>query len=697
MSDVFDIDLVFTHGPAVFLLSVGMVYVVHRAFRGSERPRYFYLIRAAVVVVLLLALGEPILSLNYGATRKPLLAILVDDSESLKIASGDRTRLEVVREVLADAAWARLEDRARVRWFSVDVQAREIEDPHSLRFEGPGTDLAEGLVTVGKEVATEGLVGVVLISDGTQNLGVSPETVAGDMGVPVHTVTIGAEGVPADLSLTWWGTEPLGYVGQPLAFEVTLRATGRFDSQEPIAVRADGNLVSRKVFQIGPGEQMVRIEVVPDRAGIVDYEVITPEMPGERELRNNRVVVRTRVLDARARVLIVGPPSADLAYLRRTIEADSNFAVQALPVLQSGLSPRLNRALSLLHDVDVLILHDLALPHHSKVLAGYVEEGGGLLVVGGRNSALAEGDDLRSVLPARGAPFEPRSVGVDLPTQAVSHPVVRRARALADSDVWRSLPPLAGLNPLSDVRRDARVLLETAITRDPISVVSQFGAGKVMVFAGRAYWRFGLMSLGYDRVSQAPAAFWRAAVRWLSTREDISRLRTETDRSLYRSGEPIEFQAQLFDALLEPVDGARVEVQVDGSASRITTLRSLGGGRYEGRIRGLPQGSHAYRVTALRAGEELGSLVDTLTIGRYSLEFEDLSVGQALMAGVSATSGGRVIGEEEIGPALDALLLSPQPYRVSMRKRLWGRVWPFWFAAIALCAEWTWRRRRGMV
>ena len=697
MSDRFDIDLVFTHGPALLLLLVANMWLVYRAFRGSGGVRFLFWVRTGVVVVLLLVLGEPLLSLNYGATRKPLLAILVDDSESLKIASGDRTRLEVIREVLADPAWSRLANRARIHWFGVDVEAREIEGPHALRFDGAGTDLAEGLGTVGKEMSKEGLVGVVLISDGAHNLGVSPETVAGDLGVPVHTVVIGAEGVPADLSLTWWGTEPLGYVGQPLTFDVTLRASGPVGAREAIVVRADGNQVGRQVLDIAPGEQTVHIEVVPDRPGIVEYEVATPEISGEVELRNNRVVIRTRVLDARARVLMAGPPSADLAYLRRTIEADSNFAVDAFPVLRSGLPPRLKRALTRLDDVDVVILHDLSLPLYGQILTDYVHKGGGLLVVGGRGSALSEPNDLDAVLPARGASFEARPLGVDLPDLAMSHPIVRNGRAGADSDVWRSLPPLTGLNPLSEIRRNARVLLESNATRDPISVVSQVGAGKVMVFAGRAYWRFGLMSLGYNRVSDAPAAFWRAGLRWLSTREDVSRLRAETDRSLYRSGEPIEFRAQLFDALLEPVDGARVEVEFDGTASRSTTLRSLGGGGYGGRVRGLPQGSHTYRVTARRAGEELGSLVDTLTVGRYSLEFENLSVGQSLMAAVSSTSGGRAIGEGEVGAALDSLVLSPQPYRVSVRQRLWGRAWPFWLAVLALCAEWAWRRRRGMV
>lgn len=697
MSDRFDIDLVFTHGPAILLLLVATMWLVYRAFRGSGGVHFLFWVRTGVVVVLLLVLGEPLLSLNYGATRKPLLAILVDDSESLKIASGDRTRLEVIREVLADPAWSRLANRARIHWFGVDVEAREIEGPDALRFDGAGTDLAEGLGTVGKEMSKEGLVGVVLISDGAHNLGVSPETVAGDLGVPVHTVVIGAEGVPADLSLTWWGTEPLGYVGQPLTFDVTLRASGPVGARGAIVVRADGNQVGRKVLDIAPGEQTVHIEVVPDRPGIVEYEVATPEISGEVELRNNRVVIRTRVLDARARVLMAGPPSADLAYLRRTIEADSNFAIDAFPVLRSGLPPRLKRALTRLGDVDVVILHDLSLPLYGQVLTDYVRKGGGLLVVGGRGSALSEPNDVDAVLPARGASFEARPVGVELPDLAMSHPIVRNGRAGTDSDVWRSLPPLAGLNPLSEVRRDARVLLESSVTRDPISVVSQVGAGKVMVFAGRAYWRFGLMSLGYNRVSDAPAAFWRAGVRWLSTREDVSRLRAETDRSLYRSGEPIEFRAQLFDALLEPVDGARVEVQFDGTALRSTTLRSLRGGGYGGRVRGLPQGSHTYRVTARHAGEELGSLVDTLTVGRYSLEFENLSVGQSLMVAVSATSGGRTIGEEEVGAVLDSLVLSPQPYRVSVRQRLWGTAWPFWLAAIVLCAEWAWRRRRGMV
>ncbi len=698
MSDGFDVDLDLTHWPLILAGLLAMLLLVYRGLWGPEGARLLVWARVAVVGLLLILLGEPILSLNYGATRHPLVTVLIDNSESLQIASGDRTRAEAVRAILEAPAWDRLRERARIRWFAFDVDAREIEDPQTLAFDGPGTDLATALQTVESETADEGLVGVVLISDGAHNLGVSPESVAGDLGMPVHTVVVGAEGVPTDLSITWWGTEPLGYVGQPLNLDVILRASGAVESRDAVEVWVDGNPVARKMVDIETGDHAVSLGVTPERPGLVEYEVRAPEVMEERELRNNRVVVRANILDARLRVLMVGPPSADLAYLRRTIEADSNFAVDFLPVVRHGLPTSLTRALAAVEERDVVVLHDVSLPLRGGVLGEYVRKGGGLLVVGGPASVLEEPGDLASVLPTGSGPYEARSFGVEVPTHAMSHPVARGGRDSApDSDEWRTLPPLGGLNRLGQIRADARVLLQTTSTREPIAVVAPVAAGKVMVFAGRAFWRHGLMSLGYDRVSEAPASFWRAGVRWLSTREDISRLRVETDRTLYRSGEPIQFRAQLFDALLQPVDGARVEVRVDGDGARTATLRSIGGGRYDGRLRGLPQGSHAYSVVARRADDELGRKQGTLTVGRYSLEFENLGVDPARLAALSAGSGGQTVHQEQVGAALDAVVLSPQPYRVSMRKHAWGGTWPFWFAAAVLCAEWAWRRRRGMV
>jgi len=689
----FDFDL--SYGLPLLLLLLGMSGLARRAFRSSERGSFFFYVRVLVIGTLLLLIGEPVLSLTYEASRKPLIAVVVDNSESLRIASGDRTRTDVVTGILEDTVWNRLADRARLRWFAVDVETVEFRTPQLPNFDGPGTDLAQGLKTVTKELRNEGLVGILLASDGANNLGVSPETLASGLEAPVHTVLVGAKGAPADLSLTWWGTEPLGYVGRPLAFQVTLRVSGQVKTRLPLLVSSDSTVVARKVVEVSPGEQTVELVVVPDRSGVVEYEVRVSGVPDEQELRNNRVVVRTRVLPARSDVLLAGPPSADLAYLRRTIEADSNYVVEFVHVLTGAIPSRLRRATEASDPPDVIILHDLSVSPGSGRMADYVRGGGALLVVGGRRSALEQTERGDGLLPLRGGAFESLPVRVEVPADASSHPILRSG--MVDPQIWRSLPPLSGMNPISRVRDDARVLLRSSISKDPIAVVSQYGGGKVAVFAGRSYWRHGLMSLGYDRASDAPAAFWRSCIRWLSAREDISRLRVETDRSLYRSGEPVKFRAQLFDALLYPVDGARVGVEVLGAAPRTTTLRSVGRGHYEGRIRGLPQGSHTYRVSARSNGQESESVMDTLTVGRYSLEFENLSVDGGLLSAISRNSGGKVVDPDQIAQFLDELVLLPQPHRVSIRRRLLGVSWPFWLAAIALCAEWAWRRRRGMV
>lgn len=722
MFELSDLDLSLRDGLWLGLLAPVCVYLAWQVYRTRKQryrlARWLLVFRCAAFLLLLALMMEPVLSLTLRREQMPLVAVLVDDSESMRIEDDGRRRGDLAIDVLRSGAFEALETRARVAWyrFSEWLAPLPREGADSLRFDGRATDLAAALDLLREETAGEGLIAAVLISDGAHNLGARPERAALELGAPVFAVGVGNPDAPKDVAILSAVSDPMGYVGRPLSISVGLKSSGYGGASSLLVVEEEGRRVAEAPVTLTDGEQEVRLTVAPDRPGRRVYRIHLAARPGERSTANNTAVVSSEVIENRLRVRIAaGSPSADLAYLRRVLDANENLQVELFVAGKTGDSP--NRMRAALADPDtsgLLVLFDLPgeiiSGQSGHRLAEYVASGGAMLVVGGRagfNGAYARSPIAR-VLPVactpdantyREAPFR-----LELSGSGHVHPILRVSDdPLADRQAWSDLPPLLACNVNRGLHGDAETLIHHPVElasgeKMPLVAVRRVGTGKVMAVAARTFWRLGLMMWGVGGNDEISRAFWANSVHWLVKREDVDRIRVEVDKPVYRSGAPVTFHARVFNELLQPQEGARVAISVmDEGRVRQTILDDEGQGRYRGQLKAGAQGVYAYDVRAQAGGVDLGSATGRFTVGRYSLEFEDMRLNKELLETVGAQSGGAYTPPDRLREVLDDLDLAPQAVAESHRARLWGKPWPLFVLIVLLGVEWTVRRRRGMI
>jgi hypothetical protein len=673
-------------------------------------------LRVATVVLVVLLLMEPILGLSVRRKRKPLVAILVDASESMRAEDTGRARHDAALEVLASEAVDRLQEGARVAWYSFSDGLRRLqrEDLSSLRWEGPATDIAGALDGLKEASLGKGLVAALLVSDGGHNLGGRPERAAEDLGVPIYTVGVGNPEPPRDLALVSSTIDPVAYVGQELGIEIGLRSSGYEGVQDLLQVDEAGRRLASHPVRLLEGEQSVVVNVTPETPGRHVYRVSIAPREGERSSANNAVMVSTEILESRIRVLVVaGGPSPDFAYLRRLLGDDPNVEAEVIvPDGSAGRATRARESLASLTDRDLVVLFDppaqILTGDVGGRVASFVDGGGALLFVAGPVGSARPGPALARVLPLRfggdGHPYRSDRFPIRIPETAYGHPIMRISEdPRADRDAWGELPPLVAYCGNNGLSPGATALAEHPAERVgsgrlPMVAVGPVGRGKSMAVTCRGFWRFGLMMWGIGSDDAVSRGFWTQAVRWLVTRQDVDRVRASVDRPIYRSGEPIGFRVLVLDELLQPLEGAQVVVAVtDSAGTRETVLRDEGRGRYNGRMRGFSQGDYAFRVRAEREGTQPAECTGRFVVGRYSLEFEELRMNAELLREIALRSAGAALEPGGLRQALENLPLSRQPETVTYRFGLWGRRWPLVLLVVLLGVEWTVRRRRGMV
>ena len=197
-------------------------------------------------------------------------------------------------------------------------------------------------------------------------------------------------------------------------------------------------------------------------------------------------------------------------------------------------------------------------------LAKSVNAGAGFMMLGGEHSFGAGGygrTPLADVLPIHIDRFErqnfdepirndlhlsgsfrmmPTPIGL---TQSLTQLSLRDK----NKTTWSQLPPLDGANRFRDLKPGAQMLAES-IEGDPLLVAKDYGAGRVLAFAGDSTWRWWLK--GFAPMHRR---FWRQTILWLVQGREHGRQCLDClDRRRYGPGERVEFVPEPMRLMARP-------------------------------------------------------------------------------------------------------------------------------------------------
>ncbi len=382
----------------VFLLLVPAVALFVSYFYRREKPgggpRTRWVLgglRAAVVLLVLAMLAQPMLREVVYQTREPQVLVMVDDSLSMKIKDkyADRSapdrlaeilrsspeniertpRYDLVAQLLKDRGLGFLDGlrkRGKVSLWTFASSARKLDSgraPDAPPDAGPeggepavlpdldkvqgeervkqtriGDSLAEA-VWGGQGPAREDPSGacVVLFTDGGQNSGtLQPEDVArklGQRGIPVFTIGVGNPDQPRDIRVASFESSDVALVGDRVPFDATLVADGFEGERVRVDLIFDGELADTQYVNLaGDGErQSVRLSHVPKSPGLFTATVKVEPLASELFEENNVASLTVQVLDQKIKVLYLeGPPRWEYRYLAHALIRDPTMEAQVL-------------------------------------------------------------------------------------------------------------------------------------------------------------------------------------------------------------------------------------------------------------------------------------------------------------------------------------------------------------------------------
>ncbi|MBI4511919.1 MAG: hypothetical protein HY698_19960 [Deltaproteobacteria bacterium] len=741
-------------GATACMATVVLAFVGTRGARSPLRRGLMVGARAGAAVSALVLFLEPALELRH-VTREPNhVVVLVDDSRSMALAEDARgpTRAQRAASLLARSratfdSWTG-EHHVDFFTFSDTVTPATFKQLSSkVEPRADATLMREALEGIRARYEGADLAGIVLVSDGVPT-GRFADGV-GDGGskdflsslqARVHAAWVGRTGLK-DLAVLRVESDELAFVRTVFKVEAVVRATGLGAQDVPVSLKRDGQVIKQAHVQVGGDTPLARVvfEIVPERVGKYFYEVSLPVFEEESVPTNNVRGFVLRVIRDKIRVLqVAGRPSWDERALRALLKADPNVDlisffilrtpddIQLVPSSEMSLIPFPTQELfeEELGSFDVVVLMNFEygpyqIGPYLDNIRKYVEDGGGLAMVGG-DLSFSSGDYLGTpvadvlpveLFPASAGPsvllstdeFHPR-----LTPEGQRHPVTQLRFGRRDNEArWASLPSLEGVNQVAGAKPGAIVLAVHPNLRAnrgepmPVIAVSEHGKGRSFALTTDTAWRWGFVAAGRDGDDgRAFQKLWENVIRWLIRDPDLEYLHLEADVTESVQGEAPRLTARLVDKDYQPAKSAAIRVVVERKENspkvildkKFTTDEA---GETQVELPPLPEGAYQARARAT-VGDRQVVVEEIFLVHPEREELENPAAREDILEGISAQTGGDYVGAASSLPA-SIPLAAPRIVRVDRKTdvELWSRPYLFILALALLAMEWSLRRRSG--
>lgn len=642
--------------------AAGLYYMGHRRFGKGVNALLAGLRFVAVTIIALLLLA-PVAKRTVHERQKPRVVLEEDCSLSVQMSADSAFTLMDLWDDL-EAAGCQL---------MLNADASHAEQ----------TDLGELLDRISPDV-----MAVVLSSDGINNRGQNPTTVAERLGIPVYTVALGDTTPRRDAALRNIRHNRIAYLGNSFPVEITIdvhRLKGR-TAQLTIADGRGKNVAQHQVaYDDDDFSSTMTFSIPAEAKGLQKYVVRLSLVEGEMEPTNNVQTLYVDVIDGRRKVVIVGnAPHPDLAALKQAVESNSNYEAEVM-LADNG-------KLKVENDVSLAILHNL--PSATHQIPKELENLPQVFVIG-----------CQTDLPR----FNALHTGLEIVSKVKKSSEVTAVYNdrfshfnfdATDGEAIEQLPPLDA--PFGEGK--ASVSLQSLLTarlgsidtRQPlVAAMAQGRQHKVFVW-GEGLWKWRLADYLNNSSHEHFDRLVSQIVNFTAVTDQRERFIVETERH-YSDNDNIVVGAQLYNDAYEPFNTPDATFSLMGDSVKGDFNFSRDGDGYSLALGRLPEGLYRYTAKTQYDGETL-TTEGSFAVEALHLEQANLTADHALLRSISAITGGKMYYPDQLDELRDELTsLKPVIYTHTRFSELLNLPWVLILIVLLLGAEWVLRKYHGEI
>ncbi|UII22868.1 hypothetical protein [Fulvivirga ligni] len=541
------------------------------------------------------------------------------------------------------------------------------------------------------------LGGVMLISDGIYNQGISPTF--SDYNFQIYTIGVGDTVPKSDISISTLQYNKISYQGNqfPLVVQIDQK---NFDNREVnVSVERNGKLLKQERITLGRTGEPRDVEFLIDaeNSGYQQYEVKVTELEGEFNSNNNIKQAYVEVIEGREQIaLIASAPHPDIKAIKAAIETNVNYSIDEYILSNSKQVQALNASTK---KYDLVIFHQL--PDNKGLVNAFqenaIKSGSSILSIYGSNSNVSRFNSSNGVLSIDVIPNE-----FDQVTASFNQGFTSFQLSDELQQAFRTWPPITV--PFGKIRPEQGTesllyqQVGNIVTSKPLIAVQVSASSKRGLILGDGIWKWRMFDYANNENNELFNELVTKLVQYLSSKEDKRKFKVYPVKNEFLTNEKVIFDAEVYNELFERVYGNKIDLKLtneEGQTFSYSYVTNPQNTKYS--ISGLKEGIYNYIGSTTIEGTRR-EVKGEFFVRELQLEDINLTADFNLLRKLSDKSQGRFYTMSNINSIRGDLSKKDMPGIIHSREKYLPFIqlkWLFFLLLGLLSAEWFIRKYSG--
>ena len=679
--------LIFENSPWLILvclgIGAGLTYTLYKSPGPWGRTAHYVLMsfRFLLISFLCFLLIGPIIKQLKNRVEQPQYVIALDNSMSLS----EVVPKEVLDQLLNEITM--LGEQLERHGYQVAYRTFEGLFGDTVRFDHPSTPLIEILNDVQTDYEGKNVSGVVLVSDGIHNQGLSP--VYKPFGFPIHTVGIGDTIPQQDIILKALHYNKIAYQGNKFIIRAEILNDGFQQGSVEVSVSESGRTIQTKSFTATSPPQLFELdfELEAGPKGLKDYAVSVKSLNQEFTINNNTRHAYIEIIEGKRKILFTSKhPHPDIKAIKNAIEKNQNYQLDLFIPGIHKIEPQ---------PYDLIIIHQISQQEIRRIpeLTNQLSNTPIWTIVGNRSNLNRVNAENQMVA------VKTINYQKDLVTPSFNPSFSRFQLSHELQEMLTYYNPVTVPFANYDVSSGAETLLYqkvgNLVTENPLLILMTEDDQKKAIMMGEGMWQWRMQDYERNQNFELFDEFVSKLVQYLSSNQDKSRFKVYPLSQEFNVNEPAVFETEVYNEIYEKTYGHTIALALqgpDGFSESYQYVTSLGSSKYN--ISNLEPGVYSFRAETTLDGKpaiELGQF----TVSEMQLESLALTADHQLLRNLSSRTDGGFYYQDQ-WENLTADLTFEQAQGVLFSEEIFIPLirWPWALAILLLLVSLEWFLRK---